>query len=63
MSSNRRMPLNTSRSTTTVHRSPRISIARPIGQFSTDQSRASYVAVVPLMEGLMERIVVSAKSR
>jgi hypothetical protein len=36
MSSNRRTPLKTSRSTTNVHRSPRISIARPTVQFSVE---------------------------
>ena len=41
MSSKRRTPLNTSRSTTKVQRSPRIAIARPTVQFSTDQARAA----------------------
>jgi hypothetical protein len=41
ISSKRRTPLKTSRSTTSVHRSPRIAIASPIGQLSTDQSSAS----------------------
>src|SRR5215471_4521290 len=40
MSSKRRTPLNTSRRTTNVQRSPRIAIVRPTVQFSVDQARA-----------------------
>ena len=43
MSSKRRTPLNTSRSTTKVQRSPRIAIARPTVQLSTEKARAGGV--------------------
>jgi hypothetical protein len=46
MSSKRRTPLKTSRSTTTVHFSPRISMARPIVQVSMDQSRAAAAELI-----------------
>jgi hypothetical protein len=41
MSSKRRTPLKTSRSTTKVHRSPSTSIARPTVQLSVDHARAA----------------------
>src|SRR5689334_19419756 len=57
MSSKRRMPLKTSRSTTTVHFSPRTSIARPIVHPSIDQLSASgdAVAFMTARLGLLDR--------
>src|SRR4051794_16701906 len=56
MSSKRRTPLNTSRRTTNVQRSPRIVIVRPTVQLSADQARAGGAVLMALTLGLVDRL-------